>query len=70
VAIGGERHPGRSAAVGGFLTGAAVVGSVIYPPIMGFLSVNVGLAVAMFGTGLLSIACAGALLLAREGGRA
>jgi len=66
VAVGGERHPGRSAAVGGFLTGAAVVGSVIYPPIMGFLSVNVGLAVAMVGAGLLSIACAGALLLARE----
>lgn len=66
VAIGGERHPGRSAAVSGFLTGAAVVGSVIYPPIMGFLSVNVGLAVAMLGTGLLSIASAGALLLARE----
>jgi hypothetical protein len=33
---------------------------------MGFLSVNVGLVVAMFGTGLLSIASAGALLLARE----
>lgn len=66
VAIGGERHPGRSAAVSGFLTGAAVVGSVIYPPIMGFLSVNVGLAVAMLGTGLLSLASAGALLLARE----
>ena len=66
VAIGGERHPGRSAAVSGFLTGAAVLGSVIYPPIMGFLSVNVGLVVAMLGTGLLSIASAGALLLARE----
>ena len=66
VAIGGERHPGRSAAVSGFLTGAAVLGSVIYPPVMGFLSVNVGLVVAMFGTGLLSIASAGALLLARE----
>jgi fucose permease len=66
VAIGGERHPRRSAAVGGFLTGAAVVGSVIYPPMMGFLSVNVGLAVAMLGTGLLGIGSAGALLLARE----
>ena len=66
VAIGGERHPGRSAAVSGFLTGAAVLGSVIYPPVMGFLSVNVGLLVAMLGTGLLSIASAGALLLARE----
>jgi fucose permease len=66
VAIGGERHPERTAAVSGFLTGAAVAGSVIYPPIMGFLSVNVGLTVAMLGTGILGFACAGALLLARD----
>jgi FHS family glucose/mannose:H+ symporter-like MFS transporter len=67
VAIGGERHPGRSAAVSGFLTASAVVGSVIYPPVMGFLSVNVGLAVAMLGTAVLGFAAAGALLLARDG---
>lgn len=66
VAIGGERHPGRSAAVSGFLTAAAVAGSVVYPPIMGFLSVSVGLAVAMLGTGVLGFACAAALLLARR----
>jgi fucose permease len=65
IAIGGERHPGRSAAVSGFLTSAAVIGGLIYPPVMGFLSVNVGLAVAMVGAGLLGVACAGALLLAR-----
>ena len=66
VAIGGERFPERSAAVGGFLTGAAVVGAVVYPPVMGFLSVNVGLATAMLGTGVLSLACTGALLAARR----
>lgn len=66
IAIGGERHPGRTAAVSGFLTAAAVVGGVIYPPIMGFLSVNVGLVAAMLGTGVLAFACAGALLLARR----
>ena len=66
IAIGGERFPERSAAVGGFLTGAAVIGAVVYPPVMGFLSVNVGLAVAMLGTGLLGLACAGSLLLARR----
>jgi fucose permease len=65
IAIGGERHPGRSAAVSGFLTSAAVIGGLIYPPVMGFLSVNVGLAIAMIGAGLLGVACAGALLLAR-----
>jgi fucose permease len=70
IAIGGERHPGRAAAVSGFLTAAAVAGGVIYPPVMGFLSVNVGLAVAMFGTGILAFACAGALLLARQPERA
>ena len=43
VAIGGERYPSRSAAVGGSLVGMAVVGSVVYPPAMGFLSVTVGL---------------------------
>lgn len=68
VAIGGERHPGRSAAVSGFLTSAAVIGGLIYPPVMGFLSVNVGLAVAMVGAGLLGVCSAGALLLARPRG--
>lgn len=66
IAIGGERHPGRAAAVSGFLTASAVVGGLVYPPIMGFLSVNVGLPVAMVGAGLLGVACAGALLLARS----
>lgn len=65
IAIGGERHPGRSAAVSGFLTSAAVLGGLIYPPIMGFLSVNVGLGVAMGGAGLLGVGSAAALLLAR-----
>lgn len=66
IAIGGERHPTRSAAVSGFLTASAVIGGVIYPPVMGFLSVNVGLTVAMLGAGALGVACAGALLLARS----
>jgi fucose permease len=54
VAIGGERYPARSAAVGGTLTGVAVVGSTIYPPAMGFLSVTVGLTIAMGGTVVLA----------------
>ena len=66
IAIGGERFPERSAAVSGFLTGAAVIGAVIYPPVMGFLSVNIGLAAAMLGTGLLGLACAASLLIARR----
>ncbi|HEX6868216.1 MAG TPA: MFS transporter, partial [Candidatus Limnocylindrales bacterium] len=53
VALGGERYPERSAAVGGALTGMAVAGSVFYPPFMGVLSVTVGLTVAMLGTAVL-----------------
>ena len=44
MAVGGDRYPTRSAAVSGFLSGMAVIGSIAYPPIMGFLSVTVGLA--------------------------
>lgn len=64
VAIGGERYPDRSAAVGGFLSGAAVAGSVVYPPVMGFLSVTVGLTIAMLGNAVLGLACVAALVLA------
>ena len=62
VAIGGDRYPERSAAVGGSLVGMAVIGSTIYPPAMGFLSVTVGLGVAMFGNALLALACVLALV--------
>ena len=61
VALGGERHPERSAAVGGSLTGMAIVGSIVYPPAMGFLSVTVGMTFAMFGTVVLALVCAAAL---------
>jgi fucose permease len=62
VAVGGERYPERSAAVGGSLTGMAVVGSIIYPPAMGFLSVTIGLVAAMLGTVVLALLCAAALI--------
>jgi len=66
VAIGGERFPGRSAAVGGFLSGTAVIGGVFYPPVMGFLSVTVGLPVAMIGTAMLALACGVVLFMTGE----
>jgi FHS family glucose/mannose:H+ symporter-like MFS transporter len=66
VAIGGDRYPDRSAAVGGYLAGAAVVGGISYPPIMGFLSVSVGLPAAMAGTGVLAVVAAAVLVLARR----
>jgi MFS transporter, FHS family, glucose/mannose:H+ symporter len=61
IALGGERFPERSAAVGGTLVGFAVVGSTVYPPAIGFLSVTVGLPIAMAGNALLCIVGAGAL---------
>jgi fucose permease len=66
MAIGGERFPERSAAVGGLLTTAAVVGGVIYPAIMGPMSDTVGLSVAMLGTALMGFLCTACLLAARS----
>jgi fucose permease len=62
MAIAGERHADRSAAVSGLLTGFSVVGGTGYPPLMGVLSVTVGLTVAMLGTVVLGLVCAVALL--------
>jgi fucose permease len=64
VAIGGELFPGRSSSVGGFLAGTSVVGSVVYPPVVGLVSVTAGLPVAMVGTAALGFGCAAALVLA------
>lgn len=66
VAIGGDRYPDRSSAVGGYLAGAAVVGGISYPPVMGFLSVTVGLPAAMAGTAALALLAAVVLALARR----
>ena len=59
--IGGERYVDRSAAVSSLLTGFGVVGGTLYPPLMGVLSVTVGLTVAMLGNVVLGFACAGSL---------
>jgi hypothetical protein len=64
VAIGGELFPGRSSSVGGFLAGTSVVGSGVYPPVVGLVSVTAGLPVAMVGTAALGFGCAAALVLA------
>ena len=42
MAVGGDRFPTRSAAVSGFLSGSAVIGAIVYPPLMGFVSVEAG----------------------------
>jgi fucose permease len=58
MAVAGDLYPARSAAVSGFLSGAAIVGAILYPPLMGFVSVEAGLGVAMIGAAILSLACA------------
>ena len=58
MAVGGDRFPERSAAVSGFLSGCAVIGAIVYPPVMGFISVGYGLGAAMLGAAGLSFACA------------
>jgi fucose permease len=65
VASAGALYPARANAVSGILTAAAVAGSVVYPPVMGFISDGLGLGVGMAGAGLLALACAGALLVVR-----
>jgi MFS transporter, FHS family, glucose/mannose:H+ symporter len=68
MAVAGDRYPKRSAAVSGVLAGCAVAGSVVYPPLMGFMSVTVGLGPAMTGAGILALAAGVALwLVARAG---
>ena len=61
MAVGGDLYPTRSAAVSGFLSGSAIFGAILYPPLMGFISVEAGLTVAMIGAAILSFACAAVL---------
>ena len=61
MAVAGDLYPARSAAVSGFLSGSAVIGAILYPPLMGFISVEAGLGVAMIGAALLAFACAAVL---------
>jgi fucose permease len=61
MAIGGRLYPGRSAQVSGVLTAAGVVGSIVYPPLMGFVSPYVGLGAGMAGAAVLAVCCAAAV---------
>jgi fucose permease len=63
MAVGGDRFPGRLAAVSGFLSGVAVVGAIAYPPVMGFVSVGIGLGAAMAGAAALALGCGVVLFL-------
>ena len=62
VALGGDLYPDRLSATTGILTGAAVVGGTLYPPLVGLLSARFGIAFGLLGAALLSIVCAIAVL--------
>ena len=63
VILLGGRIPGRPDAVTSVLASTAVVGSIVYPPLMGVISLGPGLGVAMAGTAALAAAGAGFVAL-------
>ena len=64
VAIGGQLFPGRASLVSSVLVSAALMGSIVYPPLMGVLSTAVGLRVGMLGAGLAMLISAAAIVAA------
>jgi len=66
VAAAGARLPSRSATVASTLIFAAVLGAIVYPPAIGFISVAWDLQVAMVGTALLAFAAGAAALASRR----
>ena len=62
VALGGDLYPDRLAATGGTLTGAAVLGGMVYPPLIGLMSARFGIATGLLGAAGLSIVCAAAII--------
>jgi fucose permease len=70
MAIGGGLYPGRGSTVSSVLTSAAIVGSIVYPPLMGVLSETAGLVVGMAGAAAFAFASGATTLLAVRLGRA
>ena len=64
VAIGGDLYPQRLSATTGTLTGSAVVGGTLYPPLVGLMSARFGIGTGLLGAAVLSILCAFAILAA------
>ena len=69
MAIGGNLYPHRIAALSGSIGAAAVVGSVFYPPLIGFMATHIGLRAGMLGAGMLGIPAAVAIVGARAAAR-
>jgi fucose permease len=69
MAIGGNLYPHRIAALSGSIGAAAVVGSVFYPPLIGFMATHVGLRTGLLGAGVLGVPAALAIIGARAAAR-
>jgi fucose permease len=64
VAIGGELYPHRLSATTGTLTGSAVIGGTLYPPLVGLMSARFGIGTGLLGAALLSVLSGIAILAA------
>ncbi len=64
MAMGGGYYPSRTSLVSSVLAASGVMGSIVYPPLMGAVSDAIGLPVGMAGAGLLAIVAALAVALA------
>lgn len=69
MALGGNLYPHRLAALSGGLTTSAVVGGIIYPPLMGVMADRVGLSAMMMGAALLGLPAVLCLTVARSASR-
>jgi len=64
MTVAGAFCPHRAASVSGLLTAAGVAGSVVYPPLMGFVSDAAGLGAGMIGAAVLAVVCGLAVMAA------
>jgi len=64
MTVGGTLFPHRAATVSAVLTASGVVGSVLYPPFMGLVSVSAGLGAGMTGAAVLAFLGAAAVVAA------
>lgn len=69
MSIGGGLYPRRLAMVTGSLAGFGVVGGIVYPPVMGFISDAGSIGLAMAGAAALAVACGVAIQAAGRLGR-
>ena len=66
ITIGGDLYPDRLSTTTGTLTGVAVVGGTIYPPLVGLMSASVGIGAGIGGAAVLSLLCGVLVLAARR----